>query len=142
MGSSGAHSRRDILEEPDMDKRTAGLLGAVAGLAAMGSAQAATAPAAGPSQTLQVASYADLLAPVQNAVEVMRSQDATRDQQTMGDVQLADDYYGAPSGPRYHHHHHHHHHRQVYYRHHHHHHHQQGTFVGIPGGGGIAIGGR
>jgi hypothetical protein len=123
-----------------MDKTTAGLLGAVAGLATMGVAQAATPPMAAPSEALQAASYADLLAPVQNAVAVLRADDAARanDAVPEGGIQPAQ-YYSY--GPAYHHHHHHHHHHhQAYNRHHHHHH--QSSYVGIPGVGGVIIGRR
>jgi hypothetical protein len=121
-----------------MDKKTAGLLGVVAGLASMGAAHAASTPAVNPAEALQATSYADLLAPVQNAVAVMRADDAARARQapSEGDVELAQ-YYGPP--PYYHHHHHHHHHHHAYYRHHHHHHHHHNTVVGIPGVGGIVI---
>jgi hypothetical protein len=123
-----------------MDKKTAALLGAVTGLATMGAAHAATPPvnAADPAQP---SSYAELLAPVDNAVALMRADDAARSRQSTpeGDVQLADYYDYGPR--RYHHHHHHHHHHHAYYRHHHHHHHHHSTFVGIPGVGGVRIGG-
>ena len=121
-----------------MDKTTAGLLGAVATLATMGVAQAATEPAPNPSQFLQTTSYADLLAPVQNATALMKADDAMRAERgvqqddvdrTPENLKLADwnnrDYYSQ----RDHHHHHHH----AYNQHHHHHHHQAG--VVIPGVG-------
>ncbi len=77
-----------------MDKKTAGLLGAVAGLAAMGTAQAAIAPGPNPMEALHAASYADLLAPVSDAVAVMKADDALRAQQPrtepMGHDELAD----------------------------------------------------
>ncbi|HJU18515.1 MAG TPA: hypothetical protein VJ770_18850 [Stellaceae bacterium] len=124
-----------------MDKKIAGLLGAVAGLAMAGSAQAALSPAANPSETLQASSYADLLAPIPNAVALMKADDAARAQQPNAapseDVQVAQRY------PFYHHHHHHHHHSYYgYYRryhHHHHHHHHRGAFIRIPGFGGVVI---
>jgi hypothetical protein len=125
-----------------MDRKTTGLLGAVAGLATMGAAQAATPGGANPSEALQAASYSDLLAPIQNAVALMRADDAARTQQprteASGDVQLAQGYYYAP--PAYYHHHHHHHHHHAYYRHHHHHHHHHSAFVGVPGVGGVVVG--
>lgn len=122
-----------------MDKKTAGLLGAVAGLATMGVAHAATTPAPNAAEALQAQSYADLLTPVENASALLRAQDALPAQQKpAGELQLVQ-YYGPP--PRYHHHHHHHHHH-AYYRHHHHHHHHHSTFVGVPGVGGVVIGNR
>ena len=122
-----------------MEKTTVGLLGVVAGLAAMGSAQAANAAAPEPSHVLQAASYADLLAPIPDAVAVMRADDAVRAQQPPagGEVQLADYDYN-PYYPQYHHHHHHHHHHHAYYHHHHHHHHHS-AYVGVPGVG-VVIG--
>ena len=118
-----------------MNKTTAGLLGAVAGLATMGAAHAATSAVPNPADALQASSYADLLAPVENATLLMRADDAARTRQTgtnADEVQLAQYY------ERYHHHHHHHHHH-AYYRHHHHHHHHHNTFVGIPGVGGVVV---
>jgi hypothetical protein len=121
-----------------MEKTTVGLLGVLAGLAAMGSAQAANAPAPVPSQALQASSYAELLAPIPDAVALMRADDAARAQQPpAGEVQLAD--YN-PYYPNYrHHHHHHHHHHQAYNHHHHHHHHHDSAYIGIPGVG-VVIG--
>ena len=58
-----------------MDKKTLGLLGAVAGLAAAGSAHAANAPVPNPAEALQASSYADLLAPVQNAAALLKADD-------------------------------------------------------------------
>jgi hypothetical protein len=123
-----------------MDKTKAGLLGAVATLATLGAAHAATSAAVNPADALQAASYSDLLAPVQNAVAVMKADDAARarkqeQRQAEGDVQLAQYYYG----PEYYHHHHHHHH--AYYRryHHHHHHHHHNAFIGVPGVGGVIV---
>jgi hypothetical protein len=120
-----------------MEKTTVGLLGAVAGLAAMGTAQAANAPAPAPSQVLQASSYAELLAPIPDAVTLMRADDAVRAQPPAGEVQLADYPGYNPYYPNYHHHHHHHH--QAYYHHHHHHHHHHSAYIGVPGVG-VVIG--
>lgn len=111
-----------------MDKTTAALLAAAASLASMGAAQAAAPPMPNPSEALQAASYADLLTPVENAVAVMKADDAARAQTVQ--------YYTYGPPPGYHHHHHHHH---AYYRRHHHHHHHA-SYVGIPGVGGVVIG--
>ena len=62
-----------------MDKKIAGLVGAVAGLATVGSAEAAT-PAHHQAEALQASSYADLLTPIPNAVELMRADDAAQAQ--------------------------------------------------------------
>jgi hypothetical protein len=100
-----------------LEKKMAGLLGAVAALGTIGSAQAAPAP--NPTDVLRVSSYADLLEPIANANVLLAAMDqqqpaAARD----GKVQLAQA-----------HHHHHHHYRgprvvvRTGRRHHHHHHH-------------------
>jgi hypothetical protein len=124
-----------------MDKTTAGLLGAVASLATMGAAQAATEPAPNPSTFMQVASYADLLSPVENATVLMQADNALRAERgvqqddvdrTPENVQLAD-----WDDRNYHHHHHHHHHHHAYY--HHHHHHHNDAVIGIPGVGGVVV---
>ena len=111
-----------------MDKKIAALLGAVAGVATMGSAQAATGPAANGSEALQASSYADLLAPVPNAVEALKADDAARAQETAAEVQLAQ-YYPYPY-PYYRYRHHHHHAYSRRYRYHHHHHHHHGYWRG------------
>lgn len=127
-----------------MDKKMAGVVGAVAGLATIGSGQAATA-APQRSDALQASSYADLLAPISNAAELLKAEDAARVEEQSGDVKLVQ-YYPHPYPPPYyypyyHHHHHHHHHHHSYYRyyHHHHHHHHHNAFIGIPGVGGVVI---
>ena len=118
-----------------MDKKTAGLLGAVAGLATVSSAQAAITPTSSPSAALEVSTYADLLAPIPNAVAALKADDTARAQKLAAEVKTAQgyyypygSYYPQPSNPyyttpyyygqynyrpyyyRYHHHHHHHHH--------------------------------
>lgn len=137
-----------------MDKKTAGLIGAVAGLATMGVAQAATTPAVSSSQALQASSYADLLEPIPNAGALLQADNAARAQQPMNmsaSFQLADWGNGYSRGNYHHHHqayrnygyynrnnyHHHQYNRSNY----HHHHHNQGTFVGIPGVGGFQVNG-
>jgi hypothetical protein len=129
-----------------MDKKIAGLLGAVAGLATLSAAQAAPAPTVA-TEPMQAMSYADLLAPVANAAELLKADDAVRAQeaaQSSADLQVAQAYYPYPNPPppyaysRYYHHHHHHHHHHRYVRRPHHHHHH-GAFVGVPGVGGVVI---
>jgi hypothetical protein len=121
-----------------MDKKAFGLLSAVAGLAAVGSAHAATSSPVEANGALQASSYADLLAPVPNAMEAMKADNAARTQQ--GDVELAQYYYGPPPPPgAYYYHHHHHHHHHNYHHHHHHHHHHDGAFIGVPGVGGVVV---
>ena len=90
-----------------MDKKIAGLLGAVAALATVSAAHASTQPQS--NQSSPAVSYRDLLEPVSNAVALLKADDAARAQQP-ATVQLA----------QYHHHHHH-----------HHHHHDHGFFGGL-----------
>jgi len=105
-----------------MDKKLAGLLGAVAGLATIGAAHAATQPDTTLSPLPQAASYAELLGPVSDAPALLAADDA-RIQQGGVRVQLAQDHH--------HHHHtkviikrrHHHHHRKIIIKKTHHHHH-------------------
>jgi hypothetical protein len=105
-----------------LEKKIAGIVGAVAALGTIGSVQAAPAP--NPTDVLQVSSYADLLQPVQNAGAFLQALD---EQQSSGSMQpsirLAQN-----------HHHHHDHsyarrphivvapHRRDHYHHHHHDH--------------------
>jgi hypothetical protein len=117
-----------------MDKKIAGLLGAVAALGTLNGAQAAPTPA--PSDVLQANSYADLLEPIPNAGKVLQALDEqTPAKPAEANVQLAQYYY------HHHHHHHHHHHgywrrgavivvphRRWYHHHHHHHHHHHGYY--------------
>ena len=120
-----------------MDKKIAGLLGAVAAVGALGTAPASAAPA--PTDVLKANSYADLLEPIPDAAKVLQALDEQGPQASEPKVQLAQ---------WYHHHHHHHHHgywrgpgygygygygygprvyvvppRRYYHHHHHHHHH-------------------
>jgi hypothetical protein len=104
-----------------MDKKTAGMVGAVAGMAALGSAQAALPPAASVAEALHATSYAELLAPVENAVAVLKVDDAARSQDGFQTVQYG--YYGQDYAESHHHHHHHAQYRPPPPRHHHHHHH-------------------
>ena len=103
-----------------MNRKTAGLFGAVAGLATIGAAHAAIAP--GPSGTLQVSSYADLLAPVADPVATLRAHDAARARtrtEGLDGARIAEGY--GYSRDHHHHHHHHHHHAPV------------GSFQGVGG---------
>jgi hypothetical protein len=123
--------RRLSLEE-NMEKKIAGLLGAVATLGAFNAAQAAPSPV--PSDVLRANSFADLLEPIPNAGAVLQAIDEQAPVPADQNVKLA----------QYYHHHHHHHHHSFYrrgydydaygprvlvvpryrrYHHHHHHHH-------------------
>jgi hypothetical protein len=115
-----------------MEKKIAGLLGAVATLGAFNAAEAAPTPAPAPSDVLRANSFAELLRPIPNAASLLQAIDESAPVPSAdGNVQLAQFY---------HHHHHHHHHSQYRgyygydegprvivvprrYRHHHHHHH-------------------
>jgi len=98
-----------------MDKKIAGLLGAVGALASLDAAQATIATDS--TTMLKVQSYADLLNPIPNAAVTLKAVDEAGD--TSG-VQVAENA---------HHHHHHHSYRRerkiiiAPRRHHHHHHH-------------------
>ncbi|HQT85862.1 MAG: hypothetical protein B7Z58_15390 [Acidiphilium sp. 37-64-53] len=124
-----------------MDKLTMSVLGAIAGVAVAGSAQASTAvDGGGANATAGVSSYADLLAPIPNAAALLKAEDAAHS--AAPHIELAQAYlqfqYGPPPpppppyygypGPYYQHHHHHHHryYRPQYHHHHHHHHHGYG----------------
>jgi hypothetical protein len=112
-----------------MDKKIAGLLGAVAAVSTMGTAQAAPTP--NPTETLRANSFADLLEPIPNAAALLQAVDEQQPTPSAeGNVQLAQFY-------RHHHHHHHHAYRRYaprivvvprYRRYHHHHHHHHHSF--------------
>ena len=110
-----------------MDKKIAGLLGAVATLGAFGAAQAAPLAHPAPTDVLEANSFADLLKPIPNAAVLLQAVDES------GPVSSAD---ANVQLVQYHHHHHHHHHayrrivpriilgpRRHHHHHHHHHHH-------------------
>lgn len=107
-----------------MDKKVAGLLGAVAALATLDTAQAAAPAAVSTTDALNAQSYAELLAPVPNAMATLVADDAARSQQPVakdaGSVQVAQ------------YHHHHHRYRRHRHRHHHHHHHHHSNYMAIP----------
>jgi len=111
-----------------MDKNIAALLGAAAALTSITGANAATSTA--PAGTPQVSSYADLLAPVPNALAELIADDATRTNKSAPDgVEVAQIVIGVG-------HHHHHHHRYRRFRHHHHHshrhHHHHSQYMAVP----------
>src|SRR5258707_8929051 len=102
-----------------MEKKIAGLLGAMATLGAFNAAEAAPIPSPAPTDVLRANSFADLLEPIPNAAALLLAVDESAPAASAkGNVQL----------PQYHHHHHHHHGmgrviRRLEGRHHHHHHH-------------------
>jgi len=114
-----------------MDKKLAGLLGAVAGLATMGTANAAIHQNPPASPLPAAASYSELLTPVGNASQLLVADDAARTQEGQAHIQLAQDH---------HHHHraaivikrrHHHHHRKIIIKKSHHHHHHSMYMPGV-----------
>jgi hypothetical protein len=124
-----------------MDKKIAGLLGAMAGLATMSAANAAVQDTPANSPLPAAASYAELLTPVDNASELLVADDAARLQQGDAHIQLAQYHHHHHHSTRiivrrrhYHYHHHHHHHRKIIIRrsHHHHHHHHHSMLMGAP----------
>jgi hypothetical protein len=125
-----------------MEKKIAGLLGAVAALGALNAAQAAPAPSPAPSDVLRANSFADLLEPIPNAASLLQAIDESAPAQSVDENVRPAQYY-------HHHHHHHHHHsfyrrdyddgygprviivpprRYRYYHDHHHHHHHHHSF--------------
>ena len=81
-----------------MEKKIAGLLGAMATLGAFSAAQAAPMPTPAPSDILKANSFADLLDPIPNAVAVLQAVDESGPAASADEnVQLA----------QYYHHHHH-----------------------------------
>ncbi|MFC5327110.1 hypothetical protein [Bradyrhizobium oligotrophicum] len=121
-----AASRSSPPENVDMDKKTAALLGAAAAAITAGSAQANTLPSANASPIPQASSYAELLAPIPNALSLLQADDAARAQTKADEVKLAETVIIRRGHRHYHHHHHHHHHHR--------------TVIGIPGVGGVSIG--
>jgi hypothetical protein len=129
-----------------MERKTAGLLGALAGFAAMGGGQALAAghPGAESGATpepMQISSYSDLLRPIPNAVELLKAHDAALQERARNAppaIQQVDDhhhhhhheyYYAPPPPPIYY--------QQYHHHHHHHHHHHSGAIIVFPG---VAIG--
>jgi hypothetical protein len=101
-----------------MEKKIAGLLGAVAALGTLAGAQAAV-----PSDVLKANSYADLLEPIPNAARTLQAlEEQAPAKPGEANVQVAQFYY----------HHHHHHHHHGYWHHHHHHGYWRGGVVVVP----------
>jgi hypothetical protein len=110
-----------------MEKKIAGVLGAVAALGTLTAAQAA------PSDVLRANSYAELLNPIPDAAAQLKALDEREaSQPAETKVQLAQYYHHHHHHHGYYHHHHHGYrvgpivvvpHRRYYHHHHHHHHH-------------------
>jgi hypothetical protein len=101
----------NLAVENAMDKKIAGLLGAVGVLASLNGAQASSP--ADPAAALKAQTYADLLNPISNAAATLAALDEASER-TGASFQVA-----ANS-----HHHHHHSYRHPHRHHHHHHHHR------------------
>src|SRR6202011_1581142 len=105
--------------------KVVGIIGAVSGLAAFDSAQAAALETPNTTGLTQAKSYAELLEPIPNAIAVLRAIDAAEAARTAQEAGTAADL---TLGQYHHHHHHnrwrrhHHHHHNRWRRHHHHHH--------------------
>jgi hypothetical protein len=117
------------IEGEIMEKKIAGLLGAMATLGAFNAAQAAPTPTPAPSDVLRANSFAELLQPIPNAAALLKAVDESPNPSAEENVKLA----------QYYHHHHHHHHHSAYrrygpvvvvprYRRHHHHHHHHSYY--------------
>jgi hypothetical protein len=117
-----------------MQKKIAGLLGAMATLGAFSAANATPMPNPAPTDVLKANSFADLLEPIPNAAELLLAVDESAPGASAhGTVQLAQyhHHHHHHHGMRrmirrmmgHHHHHHHHHHFRHHHHHHHHHHH-------------------
>ena len=112
-----------------MDKTVAGVLGAVTALAA----EAHAAPPPTLDAAMQASSYADLLRPIPNALELLATEPEAGSEATAHPVQYYQPYYQPYYPPYYqpyyqpYYYHHHHHHRffgRGNFHHHHHHFHR------------------
>jgi len=117
-----------------MDKKTAGLVGAISALTPLAAAAAPLDKTL--TEVLAPQSYVELLQPIPNASALLKEEMAAASKaQSEPRIETAQ-YYGYPEGPYYRHHHHHHHHHHnygggwgdPYYHHHHHHHHHHHSF--------------
>jgi len=126
-----------------MDKKIAGLAGAITSLASMHTAEAS--PAQNVAEIVNPRSYAELLQPIPNATALLKAVDAAdavraeAEAKRNANVRLAQywDYYYP-----HHHHHHNYYYQRPYYHHHHHHHHHHHSYYPYyypynyaPGGG-------
>jgi hypothetical protein len=113
-----------------MDKKVAGLLGAIAALATLDGANASAGGPVNPADALHANSYAELLNPVPNAKQAVMADDLARANREAADMKLAQYYMrDRENGWDHHHHHHRYFRREVpeyrYRRFEHHHHHHQ-----------------
>ena len=107
--------------------KVVGILGAVSGLVALDSTQAAALETPNTTGLTQAKSYAELLEPIPNALAVLRAVDAAEAERTAQEAAGTD---ADVTLVQYRHHHHHnrwrrHHHHNRWWRRHHHHHHNR-----------------
>jgi hypothetical protein len=119
-------------ETQNMDSKVVGVIGAIAGLASLDTAQAAPVSGANANQLAPARSYAELLEPIPNAVALLQAAEAADAARILSEepdakLQLVWHHHHHHHHWRHHHHHrwwrHHHHHHHHWWRHHHHHHH-------------------
>lgn len=105
-----------------MDPKLLGLVGAVSALVSLDAAQANASAALDPTRITQAQSFAELLEPIPNALNLLKlaqaADPARAPEQGIGEEPKTKLAYHHHHHHRWHHHHHHHH-----YHHHHHHHH-------------------
>jgi hypothetical protein len=116
-----------------MSRKVTGIVGTVAAVVLCDASAGAVQAQPNPGEALRAESYADLLTPIPNAMDLLKAVDRSEDAQAPR-VQPADYHHHHHhhrywrrwySEPYYYHHHHHHHHgywRWNYHHHHHHHH--------------------
>jgi hypothetical protein len=107
-----------------MDKKIAGLAGAMTSLASMHAAEAV--PVQNETEIMNPRSYSELLQPIPNAVALLKAVDRANAARVEAEAKRK------PRLAQYYYHHHHHHHHNYYYRrpyyHHHHHHHHHHSY--------------
>jgi hypothetical protein len=109
--------------EKRMDKKLMGMLGAASTLALLagGSASAATSGTE-PAGVAPANSFAELLDPIPNAVDVLKVDNENRASEPAQAPEQVAQYHHHHHHHYYHHHHHHYYHHHHWYHHHHHHH--------------------
>jgi hypothetical protein len=116
-----------------MDKKIAGLAGAITSLASMQAAEAS--PAKNVTEIVNPRSYAELLQPIPNAAALLKAVDAVDAARAEAEAKQKPNMRLAQYWDYYPHHHHHHHHSYYYrrpYHHHHHHHHSYYPYYYYP----------
>ncbi len=114
-----------------MDKKIAGLLGAISTVVPLETVHGTPVADVQPTELMAAHSFAELLEPIPNALALLRAADANASGSLRVEAEPAQTQAaGTPNAKtatyyhhhhRYYHHHHHHHHYRYYYHHHHHH---------------------